>query len=236
MTNYHFVSFGDSIKFKNSLQRINQEALSFQLFKNIFIYTEHNLPKDYFTKHNINSRGFGYWSWKPYCILDTLNNIQENDIILYCDSGCHLNIKAKNRLIEYFQLVENNTLDNLSFQLYYPEHDYSKMDLLSLFPVDYHYSYQLHATSFIIKKTQKMIQLIQEWKSLADNIHLINDTLSILPNYPSFKDHRHDQSIFSLLRKKYGSIILPDETWPYNDSSDWNKILDYPIHAKRIRY
>ena len=29
----------------------------------------------------------------------------------------------------------------------------------------------------------------------------------------SFKDNRHDQSILSLLRKKYDSIVLSDETY-----------------------
>ena len=37
----------------------------------------------------------------------------------------------------------------------------------------------------------------------ACTYHNIDDTPSIIPNYPNFKEHRHDQSIFSLLTKKY---------------------------------
>ena len=42
-----------------------------------------------------------------------------------------------------------------------------------------------------------------------------------------FCEHRHDQSIFSLIRKKYGTEIMFDEVDSYNDFT--------PIKAKRIR-
>ena len=34
--------------------------------------------------------------------------------------------------------------------------------------------------------------------------HLLDDSKSVNPNYPGFNEHRHDQSIFSLLTKKHG--------------------------------
>jgi hypothetical protein len=51
------------------------------------------------------------------------------------------------------------------------------------------------------------------------------------PNEPSFVEHRNDQSIFSLMRKLAGTLILPDETW----FKDWDAGADYPIHARRFR-
>ena len=58
-------------------------------------------------------------------------------------------------------------------------------------------------------------------------------TVKIVSNDPEFIDHRHDQSLFSLLRKKYGTILIPDETW-YPDFRN-PQVLNYPILATRIR-
>ena len=35
-------------------------------------------------------------------------------------------------------------------------------------------------------------------------------------NVPGFIDHRHDQSVFSILRKKYNVLQIEDETWGDN--------------------
>jgi hypothetical protein len=81
------------------------------------------------------------------------------------------------------------------------------------------------------KKTEKTIRFLTEWYELACNYHLIDDSPSILKNDPTFCEHRHDQSIFSLLCKKHGANVLDDETY----YEDWpkNKCIDKPILAKR---
>ena len=43
-----------------------------------------------------------------------------------------------------------------------------------------------------------------------------------------FKDNRHDQSIFSIIRKLYGSIVISDETYK-------NQRYKVPFIATRIR-
>jgi hypothetical protein len=47
------------------------------------------------------------------------------------------------------------------------------------------------------------MNFVNEWYILGCNYHLIDDTNSITDNDSEFVDHRHDQSIFSLLIKKY---------------------------------
>ena len=48
-----------------------------------------------------------------------------------------------------------------------------------------------------------------------------------------FKDNRHDQSVFSIIRKKYNSIILKDETFfePFGNIIS----LNYPFWATRLK-
>jgi hypothetical protein len=46
-------------------------------------------------------------------------------------------------------------------------------------------------------------ELIDEWYELSQNYKLIDDSLPESKNLQEFKEHRHDQSIYSLLTKKY---------------------------------
>lgn len=95
------------------------------------------------------------------------------------------------------------------------------------------YSNQLVSGVFIIKKCEFTVNLIKKWQQIMinDNYNMLDDTKSI-PQFPGFKDHRHDQSIFSILRKQLGCIIIDDET--YFDGT-WDNYKQYPIHATRKR-
>ncbi len=243
----HFVTFGDSTKFQKSVNLITQEALDSNFFDQVHPYTEINLNQDFLNKHlhfMKYSRGFGYWIWKPQVILQTLEKINDGDIILYADSGCKINKEGKQRLQEYIDLVNKSPFDNLSFELTYNEPNntqsshlektWTKGDLLNLFPIDKN-SPQLMGTVFLIKKTDFIINLVKQWLSLCEqnNYHLITDSRSFSPNEHGFIEHRHDQSLWSVLRKYKGThIIKLDETW-FPDK--WEENLDKPIHAIRRR-
>jgi len=93
---------------------------------------------------------------------------------------------------------------------------------------------QLIATSFIVRKCQHTINLIDKWYESSCQYHLLDDSHSHTPNDPSFTSARHDQSIFSVLRKKFGTEMTNfDETWfaPNWAASGEN----YPIWASRTR-
>ena len=49
------------------------------------------------------SRGHGYWLWKVHLIYETLTKkMNENDILVYVDSGCDINFKTgRKRFDEY---------------------------------------------------------------------------------------------------------------------------------------
>jgi len=62
---------------------------------------------------------------------------------------------------------------------------------------------QIMATVWIIRKTPRTEKFLKSWLNLAtiNNYHFVDDSPSILPNSENFVEHRHDQSIFSLLIK-----------------------------------
>lgn len=239
-----FLSFG-SQKFYNSLKRIKEEAESFYIFDHILIYNEYDLMKfDNFSfKHKDfvfnNNRGYGYWIWKSFLVKQVMKGMNENDILVYADSGCTLNKKGVKRLFEYFNIVNNSQFGILSFQLesHLVEKKYTKMDVfynLNCLEDKYLNSIQLMATSFILRKCSHTEYLISEWYNNCCIYKYIDDTESILNNDTNFVEHRHDQSIFSLIRKKFGTEIIDDETWFGNLDWNINIVKNYPILAKRI--
>lgn len=237
----YFHTFGNT-KFYGALNRIKKQVEVFNIFENLFIYNDEYLKNDidFWNNHsnfieNNNQKYYGYAIWKPYLILKSLEKMNNGDILFNSDAGCEWNIFGKKRLEEYFDIINSNDKDILCFQLSHLERQWTKIDLL-----DYLDSYniintfQIMDTCFIIKKSEKIINFIKKWYELSCNYHFIDDSKSILNEYNDFINHRHDQSIFSLLCKKYQANIIDDETffWPWK--KDQQKIyINYPIFAAR---
>lgn len=242
MEKINFLTFGNE-KYYKALERLKNEAYSFNIFDKILIYNNLSIFSDFWNKHSNfienNKRGYGYWLWKPYLVLKTLETMNNNDILVYADAGCSLNINGINRLNEYFDIVRNSNYGILSFELEHVEKKWCKMDLFEYIDVmnndNILNSNQLVGGIFILKKCEHTIKLVEMWNDImSNNYNLIDDSKSKLKNDDSFIEHRHDQSVFSILRKKYGSYIIKDETWlPILEEVD-NSKLNYPILARRL--
>ena len=88
---------------------------------------------------------------------------------------------------------------------------------------------QITASFFIIKKNNFTKNFIEEWLRLCQIVDLIDDTNSIETDVSKyFKFHRNDQSIFSLLIKKYNIK-------PFRDPSQFGEFPEmYRLHSKII--
>jgi hypothetical protein len=64
------------------------------------------------------------------------------------------------------------------------------------------------AGAVVIRKTDKTVQMMQEWLEMASNYENITDSPSKIPNSPLFREHRHDQSLLSIVLHK-NNIYLP---------------------------
>jgi hypothetical protein len=223
----NFITFGGpSKKYHERVDKLVDQAHTFDIFDNKFGFTDTDLKKDilFWDKHGKfiidNERGFGFWIWKSYIILKILSQINYNDIIIYADAGCYLIIKHKKRLYDYFNILENSDYGLLVFDFPDIEKKYNKGDLLKYFQqLGYDKfdmekiknSNQIIATYMIIKKNNHSMAFVGKWYELCSHYNLINDSPSTEPNDTLFLDHRHDQAIFSLLVKTYGAEILPGE-------------------------
>jgi hypothetical protein len=250
----HFVSYGDQ-NFSNSIKRIRNEAENMGIFSSINIYDSNNIYDEVFkTQFNYvlnRSKGSGYWIWKYYLIQKKLQEIEENDFIVYCDAGCSLNPNGKDRYYEYLELLNQSEYGILSFQLdpVCVEKHWTTKELFDYFCIDVSSEHantaQMCATVLIIKKNAHSENILKEYRRLLEfDQRLITDYYN-QHQQPFFKDARHDQSIWSLLCKRYGSVKIPLDETIYHalvESSvpNWGETntdkYKYPFWATRIKY
>jgi len=137
-----FITFGGpTSNFHYAVNRIFNEAQNIDFFDEFKCFTETNLKNDkmFWNKHGNfienNKRGYGYWIWKSYLIKKSLETINDNDILIYCDAGCQINKNGIARLHEYVDMLNSNAENYgiLSFQLQYEELLYTKNSIFEHF-------------------------------------------------------------------------------------------------------
>jgi hypothetical protein len=237
MEKIHFISYGDE-KYKIAKKRIINQATNTGWFHSVKCYGKEDLSIEFIKEFQdilSMNKGGGYWLWKFDIILNELQKINDNDFLIYADSGCSINLNGKNRFYEYIKMIKNNKLKILSFQLKHPERKYTTKEIFAAFNVPENHiietSNQLVGGIIIMQKCDAVINI---FKDCLDKIRI--NPLLITDHYNSkqrayFKDNRHDQSILSVARKKRGTLVLPDETWDENFDSKHMKT--FPFLATR---
>ena len=177
-------------------------------------------------------RGDGYWLWKPYFVQKTLRTLKDNDILFFTDMGCHF-ISSINPLIKLFDNMDQ-PLISFDEEIFLLEKHWTKKDcFIKLGCNDSRYTDTPQRLSglHLWRKCDTTMRLANEWLHYATDKHMLTDSPSIQPNYPQFVEHRHDQSIFSLLSKKYGfnTFRLISEAGNLHkklyDNSPYNQII-----------
>jgi hypothetical protein len=150
--------------------------------------------------------GGGYWLWKPYIILTTLNLLKENDILFYLDS--------KYFFVENFEgLYEEHLKENdIVVWKNKPNEEatclknYCKMDVIQKYDMKYSVFDKnaecCWAGAIMIKKTDFTLKIISEWLEMCSDYHNISNIPSSIPNSCEFIEHRHDQSLLSIVLYK----------------------------------
>jgi len=210
-------------------------------FDKIIVYTEKDFDQEFLQKYEnfmLNNTGYGFWIWKSYFVKKTFDIMNENDILVYADAGCSIirTIDSVKKFKVYINLVKAHPSGSLGFQMDIPEELYTKTAIfkeLEMDSNDYRNSGQVMATIFLLRKCQKSIDLVTNFYKYSQQIELINNDFNINDEIPTFKAPRNDQSIFSLLRKKYGSLLIPDSTWFVNFNTP--QAMSNPILATRVR-
>jgi hypothetical protein len=163
-------------------------------------------------------RGHGYWIWKPALLL-WADRLFPKHQILYVDAGSSFNIKnvgAKNTLFEWLKWSYEN--GGQAWQLSdKQEKCWTKRELVvHLNPHLQHLeSGQIQSGYISLAPTASRQKLLERWFEIASfqGGAMLSDELSI-EQIPEFKEHRHDQSILSILWKEMDFPLSYDITSP----------------------
>lgn len=152
--------------------------------------------------------GPGGWIWKPYCILKYMLYVaNEGDLVCYCDSRyifTHSVIDKVQKLVE--------SAPHIAISLHkpnegrYKERWYSKGDAFTILNADTpenRESLQAWAGFSCYKVSFFSIQFVSQWLAYVQDIRVLYGAATITPNDAEFKDSRQDQSVLSLLAKKW---------------------------------
>lgn len=194
-------------------------------------FTDKNLNIDFKNKHisilNNNTRGYGYWMWKSLIIKETMDLLNYGDILIYIDSGAEF-ISDPSFLIN--KCIQE---DIVLFENYpYINKTWTKRDSFIMMDCDserYYNCKHVDAAFQFYKKTENNINFINEFVKYSEMEGVINDEFNIeKQNLEGFIDHRHDQSILSILAEKY-YIPLTKQPAQYGDTNnrEYSQVLNH---------
>lgn len=211
-----------------SAQKLNTKLAYKHGANKVFEYCYEDLSDEFKEEYKeilSNKRGAGYWVWKPYVILNALERISEGDYLIYNDSG---SAPVRNYKV-LIDAMDNENAFMMPFVLTkqdFNESRYTKRDAfvyLGLDQDEYANSPQFWAGIQVYKKCDAAIGFVKEWLDCCKDIRIISDNTNTcgLDNYKDFEDHRHDQSIYSLLCKKYRLKAFRDPSTPRCTYLEW---------------
>ena len=223
------ISFATNPKWYKAQTYLVESAKKYG-FNGAISYTDKNKEWNFLKgyKDITTVRGYGYWRWKTEILLDAMSQVNDNDIVAYIDSGNAI----INSLDYIFKICEEQNIvlfdnrDGSPTGAIHNNKNWTKRDCFILMDCDtdeYYNGPQVDASYQFYKKTPDTIEFLKQYDTYCRNKNIISDLPNITKdNLPEFKDHRHDQSILSLMAIKNNIKLLPEP-------SEWgNHLTDRP--------
>ncbi|HEY5367867.1 MAG TPA: hypothetical protein VIJ75_02655 [Hanamia sp.] len=206
---YVALTFSDE-KYIKARQRYVSEMAEKAIFSKIYSLGPEDIYDEFLKDHesfiNNNPRGYGYWIWKPFIVHKILMELDDGDILVYGDAGNELS-GSREECLQIFDIVKNLPGTKLIAQDSYRTYLFTKTDLffkVRWYGLLYVLKLQVQAGRLVIEKNDKTQKFVSEWLKICTiNYKNIDDSPSLLPKLPRFVEHRHDQSVFSLLFHAY---------------------------------
>jgi hypothetical protein len=214
---YHFITFATD-NYIEVANEIVESAKNLGGFDTVKIFTLKDIDDFYIQKNSsilCKRLGAGYWIWKSYIILKYLYDIDKDDIVCYCDT-MYL-FTGKNKIQDISKNI-NDTNSNIIIthnkpnEPTYLEKEFTKGDAFYLMNANepkYFDTNQVWGGFIILKNNFLALKIISEWFTYAQDERIVTDTPSIIQeNFIEFNGNRHDQTIISIIVKKYNIPII----------------------------
>jgi hypothetical protein len=223
----HLVSFASRKFYKN--QRLLVKSARKNGITSFFTWKYYHLFVRLFFYKNLKTlrspRGAGYWAWQPYVILESMARIDDGDILFFCDSG----FEFVNNLNSMPEILKTNDIVLFAAGNYINKH-YTKRDAFILMNSDqenYWNAPQITGGIHMWKKTPYSEKVLKEYLFYSTQYQIVSDSPSQLgENLEGFIDHRHPQSILSILAVKFDIPIWNPPTMDMESFSSEVDLFD----------
>lgn len=214
----YFVTYGDE-SFARSRARLANEAASYPgVFQHIFPLNRSSFDPRWASANKAllgEKRGGGYWVWKPHLLLRVLEEqMADGDVLLYADAGCTFVADPT----PYLRLASEHGL--VLFRNRHAMWTWTKgytFAALGMSMEEWGEDTQLAGGIIALQKRPWVQAFLREWmRVMTEDPRTVNDvdTAKVAPNHASFKQHRHDQAVLSLLAYKHGVYMHPYHSYP----------------------
>lgn len=195
------ISYADE-GYKRS-QHLQAKTAKIAGFTDIIEYGPQDIDASFKNEHEDifqYKRGNGLWLWKPYLIKKTLDDMQDGEILFYCDSGaCFFrNVKGiisklscQDVWVSVLPLKEKQFTKQLTF------------DIMGCNSDKYKETAQISGAFCAFKKSDFSTKFVDEWLRYCCDIRALEPPNDLSQEATYYYGHREDQSILSLLVKKY---------------------------------
>lgn len=177
----------------------------------VYLYRKEHIDPIYLNHHPILNEKFGagFWLWKPYLILKTLEKMPEGDVLVYGDSGMLIRQPLTN-LIESALKNKDVVLFDYTHPSYGTASRSANGDTFAAVDCQTEQCYKsphVWAGMLLLRNSPTSRTFIKKWLSLCEDSHLLKAEPSRLPNQSNFSHHQHDEGILSALAAKHAQDI-----------------------------
>lgn len=221
----YVVNYADA-KFADNRSYCSNTAISIGKADKVLEYSPEDIPGSYRDAHKeifAYERGNGLWLWKPYIILDALNKINDDDYLMYIDSGAFF----VDRIQKLIEVMNEYQQDLLTFELPLLQRQFTKKETFKIMEISRYDTNQRLSGYIVLRKTSFTLSFINEWLSYMENESAVSFKRfdNSIDEFSDFYSHREDQSILTLLCLKHNlpSFRDPsqfgDRPWMYASSN-----------------
>jgi hypothetical protein len=231
-----FITFGAGNKeIESAANRLGKQALESGFFDDIEVLSASALPShvlDLFSPVQFEeTKGFGFWAWKPYVINRKIQSLLDGDVLVYLDAGFEINKNGSDRFTYYLDFVARN--DFLVFPIPYQHRFWVKPHSALRIEVRDYFRNQVAAGFVMLRVSDFSRRIVARWYDLAfqDSGAALTDNLEEGQSpEKGFKEHRQDQSILThIIFSENVQMLDRDET----HHTPWEKGEEFPFLALR---
>lgn len=208
----HFLVYSNGVEpFSTNAQDYCDSAMAVG-FDSATHVTEAQLRQTPFWEENSfileQPRGAGYWLWKPWIILQKLRECGPDDIVIYNDAGryergaFHQFPCFPHAATELCAMTPNRFIHGF-IGAWQVQGEYTKRDAFILMDADtseMRRMAQVCAGPLLFMPSEASFAFLEKWVAFCRDPRILTDQPDELgPTHAQFRDHRHDQSVGSIL-------------------------------------